>query len=107
MRHTDPTSFELDSKLEILELLLGECITLLPKVNSRGQTALHMACWAIRSDVVGRLLELDLLSVVLQSKKSSMSSFAARQKTARSQKEAGPSRRGCSQAESYISARAA
>ena len=53
-------SFELDSKMAILDLLLETFASHLHRTNSKGQTALHTASWAARSDIVIRLCALGL-----------------------------------------------
>jgi len=56
----DPMSFELDSKLAILDLLLDKYPTHVHQTNARGQTALHLASRAMRSDIVARLCQIGL-----------------------------------------------
>lgn len=56
----DPSSFELDSKLRIFEMLLQKFPDTIDKLNSKGETALHCASWGVRSDIVERLCALGL-----------------------------------------------
>jgi ankyrin repeat protein len=56
----DPTSFELDSKLQIFDHLQRRFPQAIHLVNSKGETALHCASWGIQAEIAKRLCELGL-----------------------------------------------